>query len=717
MATDVFYNGVWLRNCLTKQFDQEVVYDDSNTDRICCRFTITVEAIVAEDLNANWTNNPQTGQITGVSPVPVYNIGYCAGTHFDTSSAYYKNNQNYTDQFTGAIVNSGTDKMQIVHQLLSVPRGHFQYSNDKLIMMDVWPSGSFINGVKSPAGPNTPGLGGGGDPLKDYETHREDVSNGPKPKFVNINQIFGHRAYRISFSIEISITLCDPTLADDTAQIFKDNNTFCGTRIFDNAALREENRRLLSNRFSIEETRDENFYNTRTMTGKARVRSIKDWHQSIRWLVLPMLPRGYQRVSQQFITSTDGLELTYRVVDRQRYAAPPYPATSFTGAHLEKTGMDGIHSQGMINLTMQGGPSSSKKGLLAAGISIVEARIGKTEAGKAETSEHCIVREVSITDILHENQIQMTVQFHRHVPEDKKNGPGFGWANVFWNKLGVLPDVDTLLNNGPGNNRVDGQQYNRDQWPIPVPWDSGAPYGIFAQYLQDGCCPWHMTLSNFYEPPASYPDDDDKEEDNPNPPRESRAYIGDPVHQDIRPQNDAQYQPYDQGHVNYPYTYYEVSHDYPVNKGLVALPLAAFNIASNVYRPGGPRVEVPQASDANRGSCVITSLKAPVCCRVVFVSAKRVGKAPVLPKIQNQYTDENGIVYFLQEYHPEFKPAHLMADGKNYEYEIFFRLVWLMSRPITDSDIVTFGVLPWAQGNKFQTVADLSAYNQDERLI
>lgn len=713
MATDVFYNGVWLRNCLTKQFEQEVVYDDSNTDRMFCRFTITVEAIVAEDLKSNWTNSPATGEITSVSPIPIYNPGYCAGAHFDISSAYYGNNDNFSVGAT--LYNTGTDKMQIIHQLLSVPRGHFQYSNDKLVMMDVWPSGAIVGGFPSPAGPNTPGLGGGSTP--DYLSHKEDVANGPKPKFVSINQVFGHRAYRITFSIEISVTLCDPSLAWDTAQINRDNEKFCGTRVFDDAALREENRRLLSNRFSIEETRDENFYNTRIMSGKARVRSIKDWHQSIRWLVLPMLPRGYQRASQQFITSSDGLELTYRVVDRQRYAAPPYPATSFTGAHLEKTGMDGIHSQGMINLTMQGGPSSSKKGLLAAGISIVEARIGKSVPGEAETSEHCIVREVSITDILHENQIQITVQFHRHVPEDKKNAPGFGWANVFWDKLGLLPDVDTLLNNGTGNNRVDGQQYNRDQWPIPVPWDNGAPYGIFAQYLQDGCCPWHMTLSNLYEPPVSYPDDKEKDEQSRAPPPESRAYIGDPGHQQIQPENDGQYKPYEQGHVTYPYTYYEVSHDYPVNNGLVALPLAAFNITSNAYRPGGPRQEVPQAGDTSRGSCVITSLKAPACCRVVFVSAKRVGKAPVLPKIERQYTDENGIVYFLQEYHPEFKPAQLMADGKNYEYELFFRLVWLMSRPITDSDIVTFGVLPWVQGNKKEYVVDLSASNQDERLI
>ena len=58
MATDVFYNGVWLRNCLTRQFDQTVEYDESGTDRIFTRVTITVEAIVAEDLSASFLVPP-----------------------------------------------------------------------------------------------------------------------------------------------------------------------------------------------------------------------------------------------------------------------------------------------------------------------------------------------------------------------------------------------------------------------------------------------------------------------------------------------------------------------------------------------------------------------------------------------------------------------------------------------------------------------------------
>ena len=45
MGTEVYYNGIRLSNVTTRQWQQEVIYDQSNTDTIGQRFNLTFEAI------------------------------------------------------------------------------------------------------------------------------------------------------------------------------------------------------------------------------------------------------------------------------------------------------------------------------------------------------------------------------------------------------------------------------------------------------------------------------------------------------------------------------------------------------------------------------------------------------------------------------------------------------------------------------------------------
>ena len=700
MATDVYYNGVWLRNCLTRQFEQTVEYDESGTDRLFTRVNIVVEAIVAENLDSIFQT--PTGFRTDNSGVSFpgfnsYNEGYCIGTHF--AGALYGQNKApewyHPSQFGAGANgpdNTAPEKIRWVHGLLSVPRQEFLYYNNLILMLRAY-------------NPNTNGPTGWAENeiLQD-----QDLDNGPKPKFVNITQVLGSRAYRITFGIEICRLICKvpPYPTNDNAGELPGQEEWCGTatpewaNLWGSEKVNERiNRALLSNRFSIDESRDDNFYVTRTLTGKARVRDPSMWRLGIRYLLLPGLPRGYQRVHQQFVTAPNGLDITYRVVDRQRYAAAPFPAVSFSGQHMEKTGIDGSHSHGVVQLVMNGGPTSSKKGLLAAAISIVEARIGQpSKKQPGQTTEHCIVRDVSVTDILNENSISLSVQFERHA-EDEGEDKNHKWGNVFWNKLGLLPDVDTLLYQNGGNPRKDGEQYNRDQWPIPVPWDDGAPYGIFSQYLQDGCCPWHFT------PHSTIPDDQDIDDtadytpQSPEPATVSRAYVGD-TKDEAAPPYRGPYERLEEEHIQMPYTVYEISSDYETDNGLVALPVASDE--ETTYR---------------QNNCIISRIRTAVCRKTIFVSAKRVGGNPKFPSMKDSFVDENGIEYFLLEHHPEFKGARKMANGIDYEYEAHVRLVYLMSRPIGPSDKVTYGALPWDINGKSSHYADLSEQNQDERLL
>jgi hypothetical protein len=297
-GTDVYYNGVWLRNCLTTQFDQTVEYDESRTDRLYTRFDITVETLVSEDIE-DWEE--------------------CHGAVFNRTDINHWNSQ---------------DKMAALHTVLSVPRGEFKYVQ----------GGNTLLRANAEIGLN--------QEVGAYFLDSTDLNNGPKPRNVSIRHVIANKAYRVTFSIEVCVLFCGSL---GNVQQF---NTILNNELQGPKAFGSVNRKLLSNRFSIEETRDGSFYNTRTMIGRARVAHPALWDTSVRYLLLPMLTYGYKRESISFTHSSDGLDVAYRVIDRQRYAAPPWPAVDFQGNHTEATG---------FNLRSHGRPARHGKKIPADG--------------------------------------------------------------------------------------------------------------------------------------------------------------------------------------------------------------------------------------------------------------------------------------------------------------------------------------------------------------
>lgn len=632
-GTDVYYNGVWLRNCLTRQFDQTVEYDESGADRLFTKFTISVESLVSEDIT-EW--------------------GDCHGVVFER------------DNFNTA---SAQLKMSALHGLLSTPRQQFEY----------YQSGTVLIAANSYTTTDA-----GGNRLFGLMT---DLHNGPRPISVSIQHVIAHKCYRVIFTIELALLICGDSPWPSTSD-------FQG--LFGAKADVMQNRRLLSNRFSIEEVRDGSFYNTRTVIGRARVAHIDLWNMAIRYLLLPMLPAGYKRESIQFTHAANGLDVAYRVVDRQRYAAPPWPAIDFAGNHTEATGIDGVNSQGSISVRMVGQPGTAKKYLLLAAITVTEARIGKL--GKLGTPDnHVIPRHIQITDVLQDNVVELSVQFDRHgvgTPETR-------FANAMFDRLGLLPSIFALK--GDQNIRPDGRPINSDVWGgdidgagAPDPWgyETMPPYGVFAQYFQDGCWPIHLTPDGpgYRKPPfeGSYQQSDSVRTEYQ---RGSDGLGGEP------PPAEQWTGAASEEHKAFPYTAVEVRTDYFNNYGWVSLPTLRDNI------------------EPAEGDVVLTKLHGTVCSKNVFVTAKRVGQQPKLPKIDLEYTDDNGIQYVLDELHTEFVAPRQMGNGFDFEYEISVRLTYLMSRGIKTDDNLTFGSLPWDNTTKEANKVSLAEDQQDGNMV
>ncbi len=634
-GTDVFYNGVWMRNCLTKQFDQTVEYDESGTDRIFTRFNITVENIISENIH-EW--------------------GECHGILLNRTDL------NNSDAQT---------KMSALHGLLSVPRQHFEYQQGGQTLI----AANSNVAIDSVAGAI-------------FQTST-DLNNGPKPRAVSIQHVIANKCYRILFSIEVCLLLCGE---------WNDSDTFANVR-FQNLvgpkASAAINRKLLSNRFSIEESRDGNFYNTRTVIGRARVAHPALWDLTVRYLLLPMLPYGYKRESMQFTHNADGLDVAYRITDRQRYAAPPWPAIDFQGTHTEATGMDGVMSQGSVSVRMQGQPGTAKKYLLMAAISVVEARIGKL-GRLGEVDAKVIADHIQITDAIHENLVELSVAFRRFGDDSQQQRR---FANIMYERLGLLPSVFALQ--GDATVRPDGRPANSDLWTFaPDPWggEGMPPYGVFAQFLQDGCWPVHMTpdTSGYTGPPleSRYPqmESDDT----------SRSYQngGEDIGTEPPPPGEGYLSRASDDHKALPWTHTEVKIDYFNDYGMVALPFIKY---SSGDEPGD-------------GDVLITRLHAPTCRKNIFMTAKRAGAQPKIPKLDYRYTDKNGITYVLDEFHPEFTAPRQMANGLDFEYQINARMVYLMSRAIKEDDELSMGSLPWDNTTKDENKVSINKDQQDEEM-
>jgi hypothetical protein len=154
------YNGITLRNVLTRRFEQTPVYDRSDTDLVYHKVTIAV-----------------TGYMHGQS-----GTGPLVETH-------------PTNDGGGNPWASGADQYAGVRARLLSPRGHLE--------MDIGANTLGNAGVVFlEVGPHSPGV-------TPKDPTRIDVRNGPKPRKATISQFIGSSVLKVDFEIEVCIVECN----------------------------------------------------------------------------------------------------------------------------------------------------------------------------------------------------------------------------------------------------------------------------------------------------------------------------------------------------------------------------------------------------------------------------------------------------------------------------------------------------------------------------
>lgn len=653
--TTVIYNDVIMRDCETISFDQVIEYDDSKTDALYSRFRIRVASTLVAIRNV--TLQKQFGIDIGVA-----NTGTTMVTRAHEIQArlneprgdfWYLVDQGVSDErqgqgYDGPVRNqplliacgvAWTDSISEV----SVYNDNYSTCQE----LERTPLTMLPNPLDTVSS-TTPRYGAANVPfLKELVL---DVENGPKPKAVNVVKVIGGRSLRVEFEIEVCLRICNPDFVDAVPQVF--GGVELGTT------------RVLSNRWSLDESKDENWITSRTLQGTLRVSHSAFWPHAMRALCVPPLLVGYQRARQSFVGDPTDLVLKYRVEDRQAHAAPPPPAVSWSGHHSESaSGPNGMIKMGEISVRLTGPPGVDKSQLIgAAGKLIVKRMRGLVPERDVDgniTRFDTILKNASVVDVLDKPVIEMRVQAQYTDASYKALALRIQEMGKPLDDLGTEDD--------PGNDPywIDG--YDPKVWPVPLPYDSPKPAGVFACYLQRPCSVWHDM------PGGSSPCSDGmfSGEDEASRPAYEEAYPPDSVVYDEHetlPEDDSPEPKEVSGYVDlysHPYSHVELQQRYRIDNGWTQMPMADTAAAS---------------------SAALVKLHRPVAQRVLTMTATRNGRPPVIPALDEDITDHNGHREVLKSFEFAGKAPTLEANGLGRKFEVWLEYVYLMENAPTPTE-------------------------------
>ena len=666
--TTIVYNDVVLRDCEMLSFQQDVEYDSTDTDVMFNRFSVRVASSVVATRGAfarefGINTKESNYNLAGTSVVRMHEI----------QAKLSQPRKDFWMLIDSCVQNERTGEDPIGQPLLVASGKAFEQVIDtaRVNGRDV----ESIRNVELFMDPHpfdteatTKRYGFGSSQISKQKVL--DCDNGPKPKSCNITEIIGGRAFRVEFEIAISLPICASDYEDIKPIVL-------------GGFLRESGNKVLSNRWSIEESKDENWITTRSLNGTLRVAHHSYWPHSMRLLCVPQLLEGYRRTRQSFVSDASDLVLKYRIDDRQAHAAPPYPAVSWSGHHAESaSGPNGVTKGGEFHIKLTGPPGVDKQQLIVAASKVAINRINglaPLPETDSTTKYSLILRNASIVDILHEPTIEFRVQVN--------------YTDATFKALAIRikamgSTLDSLSDTEDGQEVPDHlkpytiDNYNPRVWPVPLAYDSASPAGIFSCYMQDPCSIWHSV-------PLPIPPDSNSPISS-NAPEEIRPSLGETYPSDGSSGDDSISVEYKVQHIpvedntdialvndiyQFPYDYFEIESQYVINGGWVSVPFATNN---------------PFATKTSE----LIQLSSGRSDRVLTVTATRNGRPPKLPTLASELRDQNGIREVLSNVQIINKAPQLMADGKGRQFQTYAKYTYLMERPPRSNEVLRGGSTP-----------------------
>lgn len=600
MGTTVEYNGVTLHNVVTREWSQEVRYDESNTDAVYHVFRMRFEGILHAGSEGNvWVSAGTGGTMPG--------------------------------QYDG------------VYRRILKPRSHLFVT-----VSDAGGAQTELFRCNPPAGDPMPG-----GPGIEQTTGHTDVDNGPKPKSLRVLQIIGATSLRVAFEIECAKLVCPQP-------------------IYTGQGLASELPVVLNNRWSVAEDMDDNYFLTRTITGKLRLSiAVATSKIDAKWLVIPGLEKGFRRTALDYTVDKTGLDCDYRITDRQVHTAAPWPATKMSVRHTQSTN-DGIAMSSEVYVELEGPPAADKRLLFTRVIQVIDAKMNFAEM-QNEFGTRFIPEDISFTDYIGEsNRVEGRVRFRQH--------PG-GDVNPAMMFTNLATEIGKPIESLPS---VAGE---------PAPYDpqvsqSPAVYGYTPQggarspavlmllqcYLQMPCVDVHGIVKGSSSETA--PDEEGESQEQYQP------LVTEMVSGSI-PNSPGD--EWSQAAKNSLYTLSRVCTRYEMDECSVQLPRAA------------------SASAGGQATSRVFRLAPAQCVRTITVDVERAGMWPEIPPPDATYTDgelEGTLLRHWKEPHP----PSLTADGRTRLYRITAHYVYAMNRAPLMTESFRVGVAPQTKYKKTDDV-------------
>jgi hypothetical protein len=313
-GTDVYYNGVVLRNVLTREWNEEHVYDPSGTDLIGQKYTMKFEGIL----------HVQTVADRGTTTPNIFE-------------------GKVEDDGQPLKAKSAPASLQDIKGLLSEPRKQLiVMMNSKRVL------------ICKPTEMATD--------LKDLD---RDTDNGPKPVSVTITRAVSDKSVRVVFAISCV------KLANKGQYNFPEspviNNRWSIQEVMDDNFFTT---RVIKGRLRLSASLAEKEGGQQTNKPFA-YRVAHYW----KFMTLPALENGFKRERIDFAVAENGLDCDYIVTDRQVHTAAPWPATKMQATHTERTA-NGVHFFADVNVRLEGPPHIDKRALIERAVQICDAKLG-----------------------------------------------------------------------------------------------------------------------------------------------------------------------------------------------------------------------------------------------------------------------------------------------------------------------------------------------------
>lgn len=665
-GTHLFYNGVLMRDCDLREWDQVFERDQSDTDLLFNRVRLTVSSTLVSlhSTNPNEALPPKLGDTT--NPLTRQHLSTIAIESVDGETVvdrllHIQRQLQEPRKDCWLAINAVSNKPLVNNKPNQYTPADKPDSNDSYrIVLAATGVGTFDKYNSDTHGRVVEGkISGAAKILGATDVDRDkviDMNNGPKPMNVRVERIAGGRAMSVVFTVEVCRRLCPPV--DNNPQTGFDKNGDPDLHPIYDAGKVEG---VLSNRWGLAETMDESWQTTHEIQGTLRVADQRYKPHAMRMVVTPALFPYGKLTHRAFAVDKTGLVLEYSFSIQEAGYSPPPGVIDWSGSYTESNMYANSQRVGDLSVTVKAAHKDDDQNrnarMLIALHDIARSRIAGMDIRaplgvdgmlRAQGKPTTVMQKISISEQLGKPEMTLRATV-LHVDRDISQ-----WS-LRVDQLGTPMVI---------------QNYDHRYWPLPeaYPWQQPGPEedsanlgSYFNQYFQSPCSQWHaMPRGSAIDPVVEVT----RESSAVNPPM--KAYqLG-----DVDATVGLNHLPSLQG-VNHSWSDVQMSDTTYLSWD-----------GDDTYDTDVGMLHLPLSKPRNRATSAVIPVHAGLARRTLTVVASRLKQLPEIPIPNTVVGIESGLPEQLLHHTLVAQNAELQADGVTLLHSLKIAYHYGLNRPV-----------------------------------